>query len=76
MIRLAILGVLIFAFILLLRSFFAPSTQKGQNSVIEEMVKDPNCETYIPKTESIKRVVHGITQYFCSEKCAEEFSKK
>ena len=77
MIRLAIFGLLIFAFILLLRSFFAPSIQKGENSAsIEEMVKDPNCETYIPKTESIKKVVHGTTHYFCSEKCAEEFSKK
>jgi len=72
--RLAVFGLLVFAFILLLRSFF-PAQKRG-NPIIAEMVKDPNCETYVPKNEALHKTIHGVTHYFCSKTCAEEFSKK
>ena len=40
------------------------------------MVKDPNCETYVPESEALRKVVAGQEHYFCSEKCAEEYSRK
>lgn len=76
MIRLVAFGLLVLAFILLLRSFFPSSTSKKENPAIAEMVKDPNCETYIPKDEALCKTIRGVTHYFCSKTCAEEFSKK
>jgi len=42
----------------------------------EEMVKDPNCDTYIPKADAIKKKVGGETRYFCSQKCLDEYRDK
>ena len=77
MTRIIVFATLIFAFVLLIRSFLSTGNQKKRNpAVIAEMVKDPNCETYIPKEEAIIKVVRGASHYFCSDACAEEFSKK
>jgi Prokaryotic metallothionein len=35
----------------------------------EEMVFDPHCHVYLPKSESISRGGH----YFCSEECARHY---
>ena len=74
--RLVALGLLLFAFILLLRSFFFSSSPNKEKPAIAEMVKDPNCETYVPKDEAVHKTIRGVTHYFCSKTCAEEFSKK
>ena len=42
----------------------------------EEMVKDPNCDTYISKADAIKKKVAGETCYFCSQKCLDEYRGK
>lgn len=74
MIRLAIFAVLVIAFILLVRSLFVPSGKEEKQTM--EMVKDPNCETYVPKNEAVCKTVTGTTHYFCSEKCADEYAAK
>lgn len=49
----------------------------GSRKVIRgEMVKDPMCNTYIPKDSSIKETIGEQTFYFCSHKCREQFKKK
>lgn len=79
---------LIFLFIIgylcyrLLRQFFKVprdiSNGKFNNTVIDDMVQDPFCKTYIPRREAIKRVMKGKEILFCSEECADkyEFEKK
>ncbi len=74
MARLALLGLVIAVFILLVRVFFPAKKEKTADT--KEMVQDPNCETYVPKAEAIERSVQGKNHYFCSQKCAEEFSRK
>jgi YHS domain-containing protein len=77
MMRFIAFVVLVFALSLLIRSFFFSATQKKRGpAVISDMVKDPNCGTYIPKETAIVKVIHGTSHYFCSTACAEEFSKK
>lgn len=39
----------------------------------EELVKDPNCEIYIPKSTALKKKVNGRIQYFCSERCFKNY---
>ena len=42
-------------------------------AIIDEMVQDPFCKTYVPKREAIRKVIDGETYYFCSDACAREF---
>lgn len=44
--------------------------------VINEMVQDPFCKTYIPKMESKKRRIGGQEFYFCSDECADKFEEE
>jgi len=44
--------------------------------VINEMVQDPFCKTYIPKRESIKRRIGGKEFFFCKNECADKFEEE
>jgi YHS domain-containing protein len=44
--------------------------------VINEMVQDPFCKTYIPKRESIKRRIGGKDFFFCNKECADKFEEE
>jgi len=53
----------------------AGSPGKGER-IGGELVRDPNCGTYIPKARAI---VHGSgadAKYFCSTKCRDEYVNK
>lgn len=70
--RLLIYFVLAYVIFSLLKHFFF-SKKKGRQSGAgpvpnggEPMVLDPQCQTYLPKSEAIFR----DGNYFCSEKCA------
>ena len=76
MARLIILGILIVTFILLVRAFFPATLKKEGRADTTEMVKDLNCETYVPRAEALHRSIKGKDYYFCGEKCAEEFEQK
>lgn len=43
--------------------------------VDDVMVKDPFCQTYIPKRDSIKEVVNGKVCFFCSKECRDNYVK-
>ena len=44
--------------------------------VIDEMVQDPVCKTYIPRREAVKRVIEGQNFFFCSNECASKFESE
>jgi uncharacterized protein len=48
---------------------------KGPDQVIDVMVQDPQCGTYLPKHEAIKAVVKDEERFFCSEACRDAFIK-
>ena len=53
-----------------------PTQRRGANGeVIDEMVQDPQCGTYLPRQEAVRRRIAGEDHYFCSEKCAKEYEK-
>jgi YHS domain-containing protein len=70
--------VLIMIAIRILKGIGASLSGKDEVAAVsgEEMVKDPNCDTYIPKSDAIKKKVGGETCYFCSNKCLEEYRNK
>jgi YHS domain-containing protein len=39
----------------------------------DELVKDPVCETYVPRGSATVRTLGPTTYYFCSLACAEKF---
>ena len=46
---------------------------QGIQKQTSEMVQDPVCKVYIPKSEAITTETAGITYYFCSKECLEKF---
>ena len=48
----------------------APERQGG------DLVRDPNCGTYVPKSRAIVIGSGDAARYFCSEKCRDEYAKR
>jgi uncharacterized protein len=77
MLRLLIIGILIYLLYILVKGLFRKDRRIHRGSpgtgVIDEMVRDPVCETYIPKRQAIRRVIDGKEFFFCSKECADRF---
>jgi YHS domain-containing protein len=43
------------------------------HSVRDELVKDPVCETYVPRRTAVARTTGASTYYFCGPGCAAKF---
>ena len=79
MIRLVFIIILLYILFRLVKSTFGPGDRplKGKNQgVIDEMVQDPLCNTYIPFRESVRRVINGKELFFCSKECADRFESE
>lgn len=76
MVRLVIIVCLVYCLYLAVKGLFGKSghISKGRaDGVIDDMVQDPCCKTYIPRREAIKRVLGGKEIFFCSKECADKF---
>ncbi|TNF46097.1 YHS domain-containing protein [bacterium] len=51
-----------------------PGTRGNRTAGGEEMVKDPQCGVYMPRSAAVKKKIDGETHYFCSQECSEKFS--
>ena len=74
--RLVLLALLAYLLYRVLRSFFGPSQKimkSDTDGVIDEMVQDPFCQTYIPRRDSVRRVINGQEYFFCSNACADKY---
>jgi len=75
---LALLGFVAYSmFLMLVRQLTgkrpsAPPKEKTPRG--EEMVKDPQCGTYLPRSDALTRQVKGETLYFCSEECRTKYT--
>ncbi len=83
MLRYLITFLLFYLAFRLIKKYFASAGQKyGQMSarqkpavrVGEDLVEDPYCHTYVPKSSAYKTIVSGKTLYFCCKRCFEEFT--
>jgi uncharacterized protein len=77
MLKFLIIGILIYLLYILVKGLFRKDKEIHRGSpgtgVIDEMVRDPVCETYIPKRQAIRRVIDGKEFFFCSKECADKF---
>jgi YHS domain-containing protein len=55
------------------RGKVAPGPASGAASV--PLVRDPVCGTYVVRTKALTTGSGDQTQYFCSEKCRDEYRK-
>jgi len=69
--RLLLLFVICYIVILALKSLIVGNKAKaGDASQLgEQMVLDPQCQTYVPKSDAVAR--QG--KFFCSEECARRY---
>lgn len=42
----------------------------------EEMILDPECRTYLPKSRAVARRIKGGEVYFCSKACADSYESR
>jgi YHS domain-containing protein len=40
---------------------------------LDELVKDPVCQTYVVRSRAIRRAARGGPRYFCSSACAKRY---
>lgn len=76
MIRILIYAILAYLFYRIVKGVFGPRKEIERNrggGVIDEMVQDSFCKTYIPRRESFRRVIEEQEHFFCSNECADKF---
>jgi len=42
-------------------------------TITQEMVRDPVCHLYLPRSEAIRHKVRGQEHFFCSPGCLDKF---
>lgn len=78
MFRIIYFAVLLYLLYRLVKGFLKQGKEyqeKAKNGVIDEMVQDPVCKTYIPRREAVKRTFGGKEVFFCSRECANKFKE-
>jgi len=57
------------------RSLSAPKNQTPaeKSREGETMERDPQCGTYVPRGDAIRKSIRGTTHYFCSNKCRDAY---
>lgn len=73
-------GLIVYLIYLLVRFFTSlgrkKSTPKTMPSHSGVMVKDEFCNTYIPREEALREVIHGREYFFCSRECRDKFLER
>jgi len=52
------------------------ATRAKSNGRGEEMVRDPQCGTYLPRGDALEKSVRGERHFFCSRECRDAFVGK
>jgi YHS domain-containing protein len=78
--RLLILAVLFYVGWRMLRGLFVkkkPGANAGNDSNPQDvLVEDPVCHILIPMHQALRLRRDGVTYYFCSEQCCDQFAGK
>jgi YHS domain-containing protein len=72
------LVVIFYALRTLIRSAVRGYRAEGERSRLkgEEMVRDPQCQTYVVKERAVSRRILGTTHFFCSDACARQYEER
>lgn len=78
MIKLLLLALVGFILYSLVAGLLTPGRRRqrgNRTSEGEDMVKDPQCGTYLPRSEAVRSTVAGREHFFCSRSCLNEYKK-
>ena len=64
----------VYSFLGGLRGGTRPKPTRGGG--LDELVKDPVCETYIPRRKAISRGSGPALRHFCSAACADKYAAR
>ena len=53
-----------------------PGTPPEKTGRGEEMVRDPECGTYVPRNDAIPAQTKNKTCYFCSTECRDKYLER
>jgi YHS domain-containing protein len=53
-----------------------PAPPPEKTPLGEEMVQDPECGTYVPRSDAVKAQAKGTTHYFCSATCRDKYLER
>jgi YHS domain-containing protein len=53
-----------------------PSDAPSDTSPQDILVEDPVCHLLVPKHQALRLRKDGVTYYFCSEQCCDQFAAK
>ena len=76
---LVLLGFLVYTVIHALQNSIGRSNQTPPPASTpngEDMVKDPQCGTYVPRSDALEATIRGERHYFCSKECRDAFRRK
>jgi YHS domain-containing protein len=69
-----IVGALVYTvYQMLKQALLKPSPPSAKSSRGEEMVRDPECGTYVPRIDAVHAEVGGKPCYFCSAECRDKY---
>lgn len=82
--RLLIIAVLFFLIYRLLKGWRSPDSTRGRTApypggkkrteaTSEELVQDPQCGVFFPKSEGIASMMDGTLLFFCSVECRDKY---
>ena len=54
----------------------SPPPREPRERALGELVRDPNCGTYVPKASAIAVGSGDTARYFCSVKCRDEHERR
>ena len=76
MVRFIFFGILAYLLYRIVKGAFSPKAKVHRGSaqgIVDEMVQDPFCKTYIPRRDAVRRMIQGQEVLFCSDDCARKF---
>lgn len=68
-----VLGYLISQLLFPRRRVPRDTTRQASTPLTQEMVRDPVCQVYLPRSEALRRRIHGEEHFFCSPGCLDKF---
>jgi YHS domain-containing protein len=77
--RLLILIILGYILYRMVKRLMAPKPKVKRTApgeAVDELVKDPMCNTYVALGSAEKRVIRGKEYAFCSKACADRYEKE
>ena len=78
-VRLIFFGILAYLLYRIVKGVFSPkaTVNRGRTQgIVDEMVQDPFCKTYVPRRDSVRRVIQGQEVLFCSDDCADKYESQ